>query len=415
MKKHLQGLPGLVCCLAFVAPGCSKETPICVQEKAAVTMPATIESRVGNTNEFAFDLYRHISSSEDNLIISPHSLVTAFGMAYAGARGTTEREIATVLRFNYPPAGFHEALEQVNRILTSRGQSVGPEEFQLSIVNSIWGREDMTYLKSYLDVLSLNYGADMRYRDFANRAEEVRNEINYWVARQTWGLVPGLIPSRKINASTYLVLVNIIYFKASWLLQFDPAYTHPRVFTRLDGSTVVVPAMAGETRFLIGYGEGYSILELPYKGEECSMIVLLPDEGQFKHFENILTPDLLEEMIKTIRDRYVLLYFPKFQFETAYDLNSTLAAMGMPGAFAAGANFSGMDGTDDGAPWISFVAHKAFIAVDEFGTSAAAGTGIGVTVGIPPEFHVLRPFIFAIRDKATGAILFLGRVLDPSK
>ena len=144
------------------------------------------------------------------------------------------------------------------------------------------------------------------------------------------------------------------------------------------------------------------------------MLLIVPAEGEFESFEAALTSEKIDDIVAATRQRSVLVYLPKFSFDTEYDLMTMLWAMGMKDAFGHGANFSGMDGTDDGAPWINFVAHKAFISVDEFGTLAAAGTAAGFTIGILPTIDLRRPFIFAIRDNATGTILFLGRVLDPS-
>lgn len=400
----------------MILAGCCEDPATCPSDNQRTIVPATLESRINNTNEFAWDLYCALKSAEGNLIVSPHSITTTFGMAYGGARGKTEKEIATVLHFNYPPVGFHVAMKQLNDLLMGRGQWIGPESFRLNIANSCWGRNDMTYLAEYLDLLSEYYGADMGYLDFAGEPEASRVVINQWVEDETYGLIRDLIPPNSLDSRTYLVLANAIYFKASWLHQFDPYNTKPAVFTKLDGSTVNVSLMEGEEYFPYHDGDGYQLVELPYKGEECSMVLILPDEGTYLSFEDALTPAKLKEIVDagTSTSTSVIVSLPKFSFATEYELAPTLSDMGMHGAFEPGANFSGMDGTDDGIPWISFVAHKTFIYVDEFGTMAAAGTGMGFSIGMPARFKATRPFIFVIRDRETGTILFLGRVLDPS-
>jgi serpin B len=375
---------------------------------------ATLAQRIERNNEFAFDLYREVLADRENLMVSPHSIATTFGMAYAGARGQTAQEIAQTLHFNYPPQGFHSRLMELNTILESRGSTVGPESFRLNIANSAWGRSGGVYLPAYLDTLSTCYGADLQYLDFVNAPEISRLTINNWAFDQTYGLISGLIPPGSITPLTVLVLANTIYFRASWLHQFDPTFTYPGTFKKLDGTEVTVQYMSGEERYPFQNGAGYIAMGLPYKGEECTMILILPDEGNFESFEASLTPAVVNTIISQFSAPMVRVTLPKFAFETAYDLMATLENMGINKAFYPGADFSGIDGTDDGMPWISFVAHKTMIGIDEYGTMAAAGTAMGFSLGMPAEFQAVRPFIFIIRDDATGTILFLGRVLDPS-
>jgi serpin B len=377
-----------------------------------------METRIGRTNKFALDLYQQLRSDEnasENLIVSPHSIVTNWGMVYAGARGQTEIEIADVFHFNYPQANFHSCLKQLNDLLESRGSTVGPESFRLEIANSAWGDGRMTFLQSFLDTISANYGAPLQTADFAGQPEPSRLLINDWVANETHNLIRDLLAPGSITPLTVLVLVNTIYFRAGWLEKFDPAFTEHRTFTKLDGSEVMAPVMTGEFSMRYHEGAGYDAVEIPYKGEECSMVLILPDEGEFSNIESVLTASMLDTVFSSLQyGWHVILNVPKFSFETRYDLASVLEDMGISTAFYPGANFSGIDGTNDGSPWISFVAHKSFISIDEWGTLAAAGTATGFTVGMSFHFNAVRPFLFVIRDNGTGSILFLGRVLDPS-
>jgi len=400
--------------LGLFLAACSEDTARPPSGQSPPPESATLAARIGNSNAFAFDLYGHLRATEGNLIVSPHSIVTDFGMVYAGARGETERQIAEVLRFNYPPAGFHSILKQLNDLLESRGSAADPDSFRLHIACSAWGRHDFTYVSAFLDTLAVNYGANLRLVDFVGQPEAARVAINQWVADETENLIQNLIAPGQIDALTVLVLANAMYFRASWLNQFDPFFTSPASFTRLDGSTVTVPIMAAQLPVRYHQGNGFRAVAMPYEGEECSMLLLLPDAGTFESFEASLTPAVVDSIVRAFPEHAgdVIVHLPRFSFDTRFDLDDALKAMGMTDAFEPGADFSGI--TPGGGIWISFVAHKAFIAVNEYGTLAAAGTATGFTLGILPEFYAVRPFIFVIRDDATGTILFLGRVLDPS-
>jgi serpin B len=369
---------------------------------------ATLDKRIVNNNEFAFDLYGRLTDSRENLIVSPHSIVTCFGMAYAGAKGNTEKEIADVLRFNYPQNGFHSVLSQLNDELNNRPL------VDLRIANGSWGRLDLTYLQSYLDTLSACYGADIAYLDFVSQPEQSRVVINQWVQDHTAGFITELLPPNAINASTYLVLANTVYFMAEWLYQFDPDYTYDGTFTLLDGTELQTPIMHGEQSMPYYVGDGYQAMEMPYKGEQLSMVLILPDAGQYEAFEDTFTTAVLDTVLSRLAKQHITFAIPKFGFYSRFDLVSTLKTMGMNDAFVPGvADFSGMDGTVDGAPWIDLIVHKAYIMIDEYGTLAAAGTGMVLSIGIHPHFGAVRPFIYIIRDIPTGTILFMGRVLIP--
>ena len=369
--------------------------------------PATMAKRIGRTNEFALDLFHHMADSDDNLIVSPHSIVTCFGMAYAGARGASEREIANTLHFNYPQQGFHSVLKELNDLLMSR------QGVTLVINNGAWGADYMTYLPEYLDTLSTAYGADMEMLDFANDPEGARQTINDWVSLHTLGRINDLFPPNSFDAVTYLVMANTTYFIADWLHQFKPEYTWKEPFKLLDGSTVDVEVMNGEENMPFFDGDGYTALEMLYRGEKISMVVIVPDEGKYKNFEAGFTTAVFDSILANLSVQYVTFEVPKFGYFSNFDLIPTLQAMGMTGVFAAGADFSGMDGTPDGIPWIDQVVHKGYIEINEYGTLAFFGTGMEMTIGVHDHLDAKRPFIYVVRDIDTGTILFMGRVLDP--
>ena len=384
---------------------------------------ASLDELVRGNNAFAFDLYHALSDGEGNLFYSPFSISQALAMTSAGARGETQRQMADTLHHRLPSNELHPAFNALDRILASRGK--GPpgtpdkadEYFRLNIANAVWGQEGYHFLPDFLDLLAEHYGAGMMAADFAGAPDESRVRINDWVAEETSGKVKDLLPPGIIDRSTRLVLTNAIYFNASWLWPFSPRDTEVSPFHLSGGDTVSVPMMTETSKDFYGYarGDGYQAVDLPYSGGELSMTVLLPDEGRLEELEGSLDSEMLDWIIDDIEIDYITLTMPLFEFESEFDLGNTLAGMGMPDAFGAGADFSGMTGSRD--LWIRAVVHKAFVSVDEKGTEAAAATGVVVPdsdVGKEPiAVTVDRPFVFLIRDTGTGAVLFLGRVLNP--
>jgi serpin B len=409
MEYSLNLRHALCVCAALIILAACGEDEITNIDNGDGDGPATLTSRIERNNEFALKLYGELKASDDNLIISPHSIVTCFGMAYAGARGNTEKEIADVLCFNYPQGGFHTVLEALNDELNSR------PDVDLRIANGCWGRDGLTYVQAYLDTLSECYGAAIEYLDFVGDPEGSRQTINQWVKDNTAGYIDDLLPPNSIDDFTYLVLANTVYFMAEWLHQFKPENTYAGYFTRLDGSQVSVQYMQGEETMPYCAGDGFEAMAMPYKGEQVSMVLILPEEGRYEDFENALSTAGLDTIVDNLSGTYVVFTIPKFGFYSNFDLNSTLQNMGIVDAFVGGAaDFSGMDGTHDGVPFIDLVVHKAYIMIDEYGTMAFAGTGMEMSLGMHPSFDAVRPFIFVIIDNPTGTILFMGRVLDPS-
>ncbi|MBE0430648.1 MAG: serpin family protein, partial [Dehalococcoidia bacterium] len=368
----------------------------------------------GNT-AFAFDLYQALREQDGNLFYSPHSISVALAMTYAGARGETAEQMADTLRFLLDQDDLHPAFNWLDAELARRGEGAGSKDgegFRLNVVNAIWGQKDYGFLPAFLDVLAENYGAGLNVLDFMNEAEESRLTINDWVSYHTEGRIEDLILQGAIDPLTRLVLTNAIYFNAAWAQPFDRRGTADGPFYLLDGGEVVVPMMR-ETQ-PVGYarGTGYQAVELFYDGRELSMVILLPDAGQFQAFEEDLDAQRVKNIVGALQPGRLMLTMPKFEFDSQFSLSDTLAAMGMPVAFSGAADFSDMTGGRD--LFISEVVHKAFVAVDEEGTEAAAATGVVMITSMPPDLTIDRPFIFLIRDIDTGAILFVGRVLNPS-
>jgi len=393
-------------------------------DKERITSPDAGSSEhallVEGNSAFAFELYQALKGEEGNLFCSPYSISLALAMTYAGARGETAQQMADTLQFLLAQERLHPVFNWLDAELARRGegaQGKDGEGFRLNIVNAIWGQKDYSFLSTFLDVLTENYGAGLRILDFITETEKSRVTINEWVSNQTEERIEDLIPQGAIDSSTRLVLTNAIYFNAAWEHPFNGKITADGPFYLLDGGQVIVPMMKQTESFGYTEGEGYQAVELLYDGGELSMVVLLPEAGQFEAFEEGLQAQQIDAIIKNLQNTRVTLTMPKFEFDSGFKLKDTLAEMGMPIAFSDAADFSGMTGTP-GLLYISEVIHKAFVSVDEAGTEAAAATAVmmreSAMPGQPVEVTMDRPFIFLIHDIETGAVLFVGRVLNPS-
>ncbi len=391
-------------------------------DKQRITSPvasqADLSALVDGNNTFAFDAYQQIKGDE-NVFFSPYSISLALAMTYAGARGDTAQQMVNTLHYTLPQELLHPTFNSLDTELSQRGQGAkGKDEkgFRLNIVNAIWGQQGYTFLQDFLDILAENYGAGIRTLDFQNAPEPSRITINDWVSDQTEGRIKDLIPPGAIDAMTRLVLTNAIYFNAAWLFPFDEDATADGTFHLLNGGEVTVPMMHETQSFAYAEGDDYQAVELPYDGRELSMVILLPQPGQFTTFESSLDASKVDGIIAGLASRRVALTMPKYEFSSDFSLKKALSALGMPVAFTDGADFSGMDGKRD--LYISDVIHKAFVSVDEAGTEAAAATAVIMTTTSLPlnvvDVTIDRPFIFLIRDIPTGTILFLGHVTDPS-
>jgi serpin B len=368
---------------------------------------------------FALDLYRTLRGGGGNLFFSPYSISTALAMTYAGAAGETASQMAATLHFTLPAETLHPAFNAYALDLQARAEQVTDgTPLELSIANSLWGQQGFPFLEQFLDLLAENYGAGMRLVDYENDPEGARKAINDWVSDETRERIRDLIPQGAIDAMTRLVLANAIYFKAEWHNPFEESATVSEPFHLLDGSTVEIPMMHQSESYGYVLGDGYQAIELPYRYGNASMLIIMPDEGQFEGVEEQLSPEMITDLLGRLTYGRVNLSLPKFTYESEFNLNEALADLGMTDAFDPDrADFSGMDGARD--LYISQVLHKAFVSVDEKGTEAAAATAIimevtSAPIGEPITFTVDRPFIYIVRDQQTGTILFLGRVENPS-
>ncbi len=404
-------------------PGAGQNQPITVaiSNKARNTAPASTpsdqEQLVKGNTAFTFDLYQQLlSGAAGNLFYSPYSISVALSMAQAGAKGETLSQMDQAMHYTLQGKALYQAFNAHQLALANEQKNQGnPSEndFTLNVVNAAWGQNDYKFLQNYLDILAENYGAGMRLVDFQADPEKARQAINDWVAQQTAQKIKDLIPQGAITPLSRLVLTNAIYFNSPWLSPFNESATKDGSFTNLDGKQVTVPMMNTQHTFGYFQGSGYQAVELPYSGDKLSMLVLVPDSGQFAAVEKSLSPALLDTVRQGLQGSEVTLSMPKFKYESSTSLGDILKKMGMSDAFdPTKADLSGMDGTR--SLFISDVLHKAYVSVDEKGTEAAAATAVVVgTTAMPTEVVTLkidRPFIFLIQDVQSGSILFMGRV-----
>lgn len=390
--------------------------------------PKGIQEVVNANNQFAFDLYSELAKTEkDNIFYSPYSISAALAMTYEGAKGKTAEEIkevfhfpeTSVLRPNY--AAIYNKINENNK------------EYQLSTGNALWVQQDYLLLNDYSEAVERYYGGKASNVDFIKETEKSRQTINSFIEEQTNNKVKELIPAGQVDYLTRLVITNAIYFKGTWEWEFDKSDTRDKNFYITPENVVKTPMMhmdSDKATFNYADLEKLQILELPYKGDKISMLILLPKQGEAYDYEkgeeitynyNLEDIELSSEKLNEYKSemqetKLSAIYLPKFKFDTKYFMVSTLSEMGMPTAFSMQADLSGIDGSQN--LYIQNVIHQAFVQVDEKGTEAAAATSItiGFKSAMPSNvFTADHPFIFIIQEKETGNILFMGRMTDPTK
>lgn len=390
---------------------------------------------VQGNNAFACNLYHAIKDGQHNIIFSPYSISQALAMVYLGARGETERQMADTLRFSLPQEKLHCAFGALHEHLNPPPPSPSVSEpdlpvrlfstfnTELTIANAIWGQDGYPFRDGYLNQLDQYYQSEVHRADFKNAADEARRTINTWISEATKGRIQDLLGPGAISPLARLILATAVYFKAGWMHLFDEDLTQEAAFTRLDGSEVVVEMMhLSSERFAYMTGENYQAIQLYYQDNRLAMLVVLPDSGAFEAVEAALDMDLFDKVTSDPQYPDINLSFPRFEAETTLKLAKTLAGMGLTDVFRASADFSGMvDLVEADEPlMINGVIHRANITVDEKGTEAAAAALMafaGGAFGVPDEpidFIVDRPFLYFIYDPRNRAILFMGRVLDPT-
>ncbi len=378
--------------------------------------PAGINLAINANNQVALDIYSKLKNENGNIFFSPYSISTALAMVYEGARGKTAEEIRSVFHFsadsNLRRPAFAAIYEDLNK---------PNSKFDLSAANALWAQNDYKFLNDYIATIEQYYAGKATNVDFKNATEKTRQTINKWIEDKTNNKIKDLFSQGSLDNTTRLVLTNAIYFKGTWIKQFEKNKTTNDNFWINTDNAIKVPMMQRtdkNSKFNYTETDDLQILEMPYEGNALSMMVFLPKKNNLSLLENSLTLDKINDYKNKLREQRVYVYMPKFTFDTKYSLNETLAKIGMPTAFTSNADFSGMDGTKQ--LLIQNVIHQAFIDVNEEGTEAAAATGISMSLGSAggnedPVFEANHPFIFIIQNKNNGNILFLGRVSNPSK
>ncbi|NTW45300.1 MAG: serpin family protein, partial [Anaerolineaceae bacterium] len=372
---------------------------------------------------FGLDLFHLLSAQQEgNLFFSPYSISLALSMTLAGAAGNTEQEMAQVLHYDLPQNLIHTQINGLDQSLYIIPEWLKDQEssFQLNVANALWGQSDYAFKPSFLDLLAESYGAGMQLVDFKTANEQARIMINDWVEDQTEEKIKDLIPQGALNELTRLVLTNAIYFNASWQDEFVKELTKPADFYVNEKTKVSVPMMEIQNNFRFSKSNDIQMVEIPYLNSRYSMVLLMPLSSDLSEFGQGMNLVSLTQSIEAFQNGQLILKMPKFEFDSSFSVSSALQDLGMISPFSpTAADFSGMFEQGSDPLFISNVIHKAFVAVDEEGTEAAAATAVimEATSAMPEEEPVLmvfdHPFIFLIRDSESGLILFMGNMINP--
>lgn len=435
MRLSIRSLAIVLFCFAV---GCSSDSGNSEQSKVDTNVDSIAQSSLarntaplvsdtelaaavsGNT-EFALKLFPFLdSTSDNNTFFSPYSITQAFALLAPGARGTTLNEIEQMVFFFPPQVNRDSAFNKLDLLLAAKTTGAalenGLQAPKLNNANAVWGQKGFSILPAYLDTLAVNYGAGLHLVDFITATESSRQTINSWVEEQTNDRIQNLIPPGGVSGNTRLVLTNAIWFKANWALQFSKDSTSNQTFTNHNNSTSSVPFM--RQQFSVPYAQtsGCQAVDIHYAGNNLSMLVIMPAPGTFDAFLSSLTPAVLADITGHLSDRMTIFSMPKFTFTQTTSVDTILRSLGMADTFSPEhADLSGIDGNHD--LFVAAVFHQAFIGVDEAGTEAAAATALISLTGLgpvpdPTMLTIDHPFIFLIRDRQTGLILFMGKVVS---
>lgn len=406
------------------------QTPLKISSLKPVDNTETIEVLTQGHTEFAFDLYQKLRTNPDkadkNIFISPLSISTAFGLAYAGARGDTAQEMTSVLHYTLPEDQLHPTMENLTKTVEDETEG---QLFQMA--NALFVNRDTVLEPDYIALTKAFYKAEETRVNFKNQPQQAINTINDWVKVKTRGLIPETLKYTKDTNKTRNVMVNTAYLKAAWDVPFSEGLTKVGEFSTPDGK-IQTPLMRMERQLRYSKGQNFSAIALPYQGGKMSFIAVLPDkEDGLPRLEKKLSPKYLQQILTRLsplhnKTKYkVDLTLPKIIIADDYKLGSTLGDMGMKTAFSNSADFSGRidprKQPDSYSTKLGEVIHKTVLKLDEAGTEAAAVTAIDdIVVTSAPrkkpkvvEFKADHPFLTFILNNETGAILFMGRINNP--
>ncbi len=395
---------------AALAAGCGQAAPPLPPPPPPPPTEDMKALAAGNT-DFAVDLYKRVAATTDgNIVLSPYSVSSALAMTYAGARGETAAGMRKALHFDLPDDRLHAAMAGTGDRLAALAR---PDAVTLDAANALWPAEGLKLAEPFLDLTRKHYQAGVNPVDFA-RPDAARKRINGWVGDKTRGKIPELLKAGDITPATRLVLTNAVYLNAAWATPFPRADTRDGAFAPSAGETLQVPMMRLQNRqFGISGTADFRLLQLPYRGGDLAMCVVLPvKRWGLREVEEKLTGRAVRDMVAAMRtqlQREVVL--PRFAARSPVKLAPPLSDMGMGLAFSPGADFTGLAPT--GGLSIAEVIHEGAVEVDERGTVAVAATAVATVASSPGEFRVDQPFLFLIVDRAAGTVLFLGRVVRP--
>lgn len=397
---------------------------ISAQESADTSrnkIPDEVLQVARNSNMFALDLYRQSRHANNNICFSPYSITSAFAMVYAGAKGDTHKEMASVLHYPLSTEKLNSGWAWLTKFLTLY-PSNSSEDIRLRVANSLWLQTNFPILPSFRDTMSKYFNGTFRFVDFKTQTETARTVINAWVKQNTFGKITDILTAQSLDSTTRMVLVSALYLKAKWKNQFDVHATSQQPFYPLDGSSQTVLSMTQTGPFPYLDTPEAAILEMPYimsrkEGPEFSMLCVLPHlkEG-LPDVEMELTVDKLEDWINNLENTRAIVTIPKFKVLESSNLQEQLTQMGMDLPFSDQADFSDISGIK--GLKIGNVMHKVYLSVDETGSEAAAATTISMNLTSvldkkpPIVFQVDHPFLYIIFEKTTGMILFIGRITD---
>jgi serpin B len=368
-------------------------------------------------NQFAIALYKKLNDDPTkNIFMSPYSISSALAMTYAGAKGKTAQQMAQTLHL--APKTVHQDFQNLSKHFNKTNR----KGLQISIANALWSEKSVRFLKAYLGLTQNFYQAKSTNLDFKRQPEKSRLIINQWVEDKTQDKIKNLLPKGIIDSQTRLVLTNAIYFKGQWQYKFKKSQTRKMDFIAENKTLKGIKFMRMQRRFKYAETKDLQIVELPYKDNKMSMVVLLPkDTKGINKLSASLTAKRYQDLMDRLYYTNVNLSLPKFKLTLDVKLKNVLKQMGMRQAFGNGADFSGMTG--DKSLQISEVVHKAFVEVSEKGTEAAAATAVIIRAKSssahrprPPKiFKADHPFMFVIKDNTTGSILFMGKLAQPTQ
>ncbi|KAM5293356.1 neuroserpin [Ctenodactylus gundi] len=370
--------------------------------------------------ELSVNMYNHLRATgeDENILFSPLSIALAMGMMELGAQGSTLKEIRRSMGYESLKNGEEFAfLKDFSDMITTE-----ESQYVMKIANSLFVQNGFHVNEEFLQMMRKYFNAEVNHVDFSQNVE-VASLVNKWVENNTNNLLKDLVSPGDFDAATHLALINAVYFKGNWKSQFRPENTRTFSFTKDDESEVQIPMMYQQGEFYYGeFSDGsneaggiYQVLEIPYEGDEISMMVVLSrQEVPLVTLEPLVKAQLIEEWANSVKKQKVEVYLPRFTVEQEIDLKDILRALGITEIFSKNANLTTL--SDNKEMFLSKAIHKSFIEVNEEGSEAAAASGmiaISRMAVLYPQVIVDHPFFFLIRNRKTGTILFMGRVMHP--